>query len=401
MGHVLEHIAIELQVLVGTPVTFGKTRGEGLPKGQYHVVYSYVEEEVGLAAWDLAMRLVRHLLPPERADHDPSPFDFEAEFEALVRIVQRHAFGPSTAALVKAAEARDIPWIRLNEGSLVQLGYGKHQKRIQATVTSETRQIASEIASDKRLTQRILEQLGLPVPRQAIVYDADEAVEEAGAARLPGGGQAARRQPRHGGGDQPQVRRPGARGLRQGAGAWEPGDRRGLPAGQRLPHPGGRRPRRRRRPAGPRPRDGGRPADDRRADRGGQPRSPARHRPREDAHPPGGRRPGAAAAGGGGADARLGAAGRRDLLPAHHRQPLDRRHGDRPHRRASTRRTGRWPSARSRRSASTSAASTSSRPTSPAATGRWGAPSSRSTPRPASACTWRPPRGSRATSPVR
>ncbi|HEY0558479.1 MAG TPA: cyanophycin synthetase [Thermoanaerobaculia bacterium] len=179
MGHVLEHIAIELQVLVGTPVTFGKTRGEGLPKGHYHVVYSYIEEEVGLAAWDLAEKVVRHLLPPERADHDPSPFDFEAEFEALVRIVQRHAFGPSTAALVKAAEARDIPWIRLNEGSLVQLGYGKHQKRIQATVTSETRQIASEIASDKRLTQRILEQLGLPVPRQAIVYDAGEAVEEA------------------------------------------------------------------------------------------------------------------------------------------------------------------------------------------------------------------------------
>ncbi|HEY0511461.1 MAG TPA: cyanophycin synthetase [Thermoanaerobaculia bacterium] len=179
LGHVLEHIAIELQCLAGTPVSFGKTRGEGLPKGQYHVVYSYVEEEVGLAAGDLAMRVIRHLLPPEREDHDPSPFDFTLELEKLIHLAQRRAFGPSTAALVRAAEERDIPWIRLNEGSLVQLGYGKHQKRIQATLTSETRQIATEIASDKRLTHQILEQLGLPVPRQAIVYDAAEAIEEA------------------------------------------------------------------------------------------------------------------------------------------------------------------------------------------------------------------------------
>ncbi len=179
LGHVLEHIAIELQCLAGTPVSFGKTRGEGLPKGQYHVVYSYIEEEVGLAAGDLALSIVRHLLPPEREDYDPSPFDFRSEFEKLVHLAQRRALGPSTAALVKAAEERDIPWIRLNEGSLVQLGYGKYQKRIQATITSETRQIATEIASDKRLTHQILEQLGLPVSRQAIVYDAAEAVEEA------------------------------------------------------------------------------------------------------------------------------------------------------------------------------------------------------------------------------
>ena len=78
LGHVLEHVAIELQVLAGTPVTFGKTRGEGLPKGQYYVVYSYVEEAVGLAAGDLALRILRHLLPPERADYDPSPVRLQA-----------------------------------------------------------------------------------------------------------------------------------------------------------------------------------------------------------------------------------------------------------------------------------------------------------------------------------
>ena len=185
MGHVLEHIAIELQVLAGTPVTFGKTRGDHLPKGQYHVVYSYIEEEVGLAAGDLALRLIRHILPPGRADYDPSPFDFRQELEAFIQLTQRRALGPSTASLVRAAEERDIPWIRLNEGSLVQLGYGKYQKRIQATLTSETRQIATEIASDKRLTQRILEQLGLPVPRQTIVCEPQEAVEEAGQIGFP------------------------------------------------------------------------------------------------------------------------------------------------------------------------------------------------------------------------
>jgi cyanophycin synthetase len=179
LGHVLEHVAIELQCLAGTPVTYGKTRSHDLPKGQYHVIYSYEEESVGLRAGELALELILHLLPPERAAHDPSPFDFPAELERFIRRAQRRAFGPSTASLVQAAEARDIPWIRLNERSLVQLGHGKYQRRIQATVTSETRHTAVEIASDKRLTNQILEDLGLPVPRQRIVDDAEEAVEAA------------------------------------------------------------------------------------------------------------------------------------------------------------------------------------------------------------------------------
>ncbi|HVS00897.1 MAG TPA: cyanophycin synthetase [Thermoanaerobaculia bacterium] len=179
LGHVLEHIAIELQVLVGTPVTYGKTRSDNLPEGQYHVIYSFVEEAVGIAAGDLGVQIIRHLLPPGREAHDPSPFDFRAELEKLVHLAQRRAFGPSTAALVRAAEERGIPWIRLNDGALVQLGHGKYQRRIQATITSETRNIAVEIASDKRLTRQILEQLGLPVPRQEVVYDAEEAVAEA------------------------------------------------------------------------------------------------------------------------------------------------------------------------------------------------------------------------------
>ncbi len=179
MGHVLEHVALELQCLAGTPVTYGKTRSRGLPEGQYHVIYSYLEESVGLRAGELAFQLLRTLLPPDREAYDPEPFDYPQHLERLVRLAHRRAFGPSTASLVKAAEERDIPWIRLNNRSLVQLGHGKYQRRIQATVTSETRHIAVEIASDKELTNRILHDLGLPVPRQQLAYDAEEAVAAA------------------------------------------------------------------------------------------------------------------------------------------------------------------------------------------------------------------------------
>ena len=187
LGHVLEHVAIELQCLAGTPVTYGKTRSEALPTGQYHVIYSFAEEAVGTAAGALGLAVIRHLLPPERESYDPLPFDFRGKCEALVRLAQRRAFGPSTGALVRAAEERDIPWIRLNDRSLVQLGHGKFQRRIQATITSETRHTAVEIASDKRLTNQILADLGLPVPRQVRVYDANEAVAAVDAGEAAGG----------------------------------------------------------------------------------------------------------------------------------------------------------------------------------------------------------------------
>jgi len=179
LGHVLEHVAIELQCLAGTPVSYGKTRGHDLPRGQYHVIFSYDEEAVGLEAAEVGLRLIRSLLPPEREAHLAAPYDFKTDLEDLVRLAQRRAFGPSTASLVRAAEERDMPWIRLNERSLVQLGHGKYQRRIQATVTSETRHTAVEIASDKRLTNQILSDLGLPVPRQMRVRGPNDAIEAA------------------------------------------------------------------------------------------------------------------------------------------------------------------------------------------------------------------------------
>ncbi|HEY4589293.1 MAG TPA: acetate--CoA ligase family protein, partial [Thermoanaerobaculia bacterium] len=179
LGHVLEHVAIELQCLAGTPVSYGKTRSHDLPRGQYHVIFSYDEEAVGLEAAEVGLRLILSLLPPEREAHLAAPYDFKTDLEDLVRLAQRRAFGPSTASLVRAAEERDMPWIRLNERSLVQLGHGKYQRRIQATVTSETRHTAVEIASDKRLTNQILSDLGLPVPRQMRVRGPNDAIEAA------------------------------------------------------------------------------------------------------------------------------------------------------------------------------------------------------------------------------
>jgi cyanophycin synthetase len=180
MGHILEHVAIELQNIAGAKVTFGKTRGTGV-NGQYDVVYEYEEPRIGRAAGELAMALLHSLIPEELRDGAsvPDDFQFADELETLIRRAQRRALGPSTSSLVQAAKERNIPWLRLNEYSLVQLGHGKYQKRIQATITSETRHIAVELASDKEETNRILTDLGLPVPKQELVYSTRSAVRAA------------------------------------------------------------------------------------------------------------------------------------------------------------------------------------------------------------------------------
>ncbi len=177
-GHIVEHVAIELQCLAGTPVTYGKTRGTG-EHGVYHVIYSYEDEDVGLRAGENAIEYLRSILPEGFADRRQEPFDLQEENESLARLAQRVALGPSTRSLVEEAKKRGIPTMRLNRFSLVQLGWGVHQRRIQATVTSETRHIAVEIAQDKELTGSLLERAGLPVPRHERVRSADAAVRVA------------------------------------------------------------------------------------------------------------------------------------------------------------------------------------------------------------------------------
>jgi cyanophycin synthetase len=175
MGHVAEHIALELQRESGSHVYRGKTRGADAP-GRYNVIFGYWEERVGLAAGELAVRLVNHLVEP-----DPR-FDFLRELEQLILLAERRAFGPSTQALLDEAASRGIPWIRLNEASLVQLGWGKYQQRIRATMTSKTSSLAVDIAGDKEMTRRLLSSAGLPVPRGEVVRYEDAAV--AAAAKL-------------------------------------------------------------------------------------------------------------------------------------------------------------------------------------------------------------------------
>ena len=186
LGHVLEHVAIELQNIAGEDVTFGKTRSiDGRP-GVYSVVYEYAQREEGIEAGVLALKLLCSLLPEaiRPAGTVPGDFDWATERDAFIRFAQRQALGPSTASLVAAAQARGIPWLRLNQQSLVQLGHGKYQQRIQATVTGKTSYIAVELAGDKEETNKILGALGLPVPRQELVTNEEGAVR---AARRLGG----------------------------------------------------------------------------------------------------------------------------------------------------------------------------------------------------------------------
>jgi len=170
LGHVSEHVALQLQQEVGHDMRRGKTRQVPGEPGRYHVIYGYTDESVGMAAGRLAVRLVNHLVQPE------PEFDFSDELERFIVNAERTAFGPSTQAILDEAMSRDIPWIRLNQHSLVQLGQGVHQKRIRATMTSNTSSIAVDVASDKDLTGRLLSAAGLPVPRAESVRTAEQAV---------------------------------------------------------------------------------------------------------------------------------------------------------------------------------------------------------------------------------
>ncbi|MGH2533891.1 MAG: cyanophycin synthetase [Thermomicrobiales bacterium] len=175
MGHVLEHVALELQNLAGAEVARGKTRGTR-ERGVYNVVYQYEQENVGLAAGRVAVRLLNHLV----FGAEPA-FDFVHELEeGVIRVAERLAYGPSTGAIVSEAERRGIPVLRLDpRRSLVQLGHGCYQQRVWATVTSRTANIAVDIASNKELTNRLLHEVGIPVPRSAVVKSVDDAVRTA------------------------------------------------------------------------------------------------------------------------------------------------------------------------------------------------------------------------------
>jgi cyanophycin synthetase len=190
LGHVAEHVALELQTRAGSRVTRGKTRSvRGCP-GCYNVLYSYREEKAGLLAGRVALQLVDSLLPPElqgvhgleelhRGDPMAEGGGVQAGLDALAQVIRRHALGPTTRSLVQEAERRGIPVMRLDDFSLVQLGHGKRQQRLRASITGRTSSIAVEAAGDKDLTKSMLSNAGLPVPQGAVVRSAEAAIREA------------------------------------------------------------------------------------------------------------------------------------------------------------------------------------------------------------------------------
>ncbi|MCC7474235.1 MAG: cyanophycin synthetase [Pirellulales bacterium] len=171
MGHILEHVSLELQSLAGNVVGFGRAR-ETTVEGTYKVAIEYLDEQVGLAAVDTAYRLI------VAAIHD-EPFDVAAEIEKLRGLAHDRCLGPSTSAIVTAAQERGIPTMRLDGESLVQLGYGSRQRRINTAETDRTSAVAEAIASDKQLTRQLIKTVGVPVPDGRKVCDAEDACRAA------------------------------------------------------------------------------------------------------------------------------------------------------------------------------------------------------------------------------
>jgi cyanophycin synthetase len=168
LGHVMEHVALELQGLAGIDVGFGRARSAGGP-GIYNVIYEIEERETGILAGELAIELIESFIAGEA-------FPVEERVSELRRLYERNSLGPSTRAIVDAASKRGIPYMRLDEQNMVQLGYGARAKKIQATIASTTRYLGVEIAGDKDKTKAILGFHGVPVPGGDYTRHADEAV---------------------------------------------------------------------------------------------------------------------------------------------------------------------------------------------------------------------------------
>ena len=179
MGHIMEHVAIEFQCLAAMEVGYGRTRETSTP-GVYNVVYRYIEERSGLYAGEQAFALIEHLIAGTE-----DQFDLAAVIQQLKELRERYRLGPSTQGIVDEAIRRGIPWRRLNNRSLVQLGHGSRQKRIQATTTSETSMIAVEIACDKEATKTLLDDAGVPVPKGEEVRTLSGALEVANSIGYP------------------------------------------------------------------------------------------------------------------------------------------------------------------------------------------------------------------------
>lgn len=174
LGNLVARLALELQRAAGQrgDLAWSERNGDA---SRMQVFYSFDSEPIGLEAGEVACDL---LVTIAKAEDDPRS-TLQEDLDSFLRYADRRTLGPSAMELVRAAEARDIPWYRLNDASLIQVGQGKYQQRIEAALTSQTSHIAVEIASDKNMCNQLLGGLGLPVPKQRVVYDADEALSAA------------------------------------------------------------------------------------------------------------------------------------------------------------------------------------------------------------------------------
>lgn len=168
MGHIAEHIALEIQILAGMDCGFGRTRGTG-EIGVYNVVFTYTQENAGIYAAKTAVRIVEALITGV-------PYQLDLDIQALKIIREEDKLGPSTQSIVDEASKRGIPFMRLNGDSLIQLGYGVNQKRIMATITCQTSGIGVEIAGNKEDTKYLLNKAGVPVPKGSISMTEEELI---------------------------------------------------------------------------------------------------------------------------------------------------------------------------------------------------------------------------------
>ncbi|WP_031526496.1 cyanophycin synthetase [Dyadobacter crusticola] len=166
MGHVIEHIALEMQSLADMDTGFGRTRGTG-EYGVYHVVFEYYEESAGTMAAEYAVQMAAALVAG-------AAFDLAGAIQQLKKTYQNARLGPSTQSIVDACTQRNIPFIRLNKDGYVQLGYGSKQRRIEATTTSYTGSIAVSLAGDKNATKETLGRAGVPVPAGVTISTEEE-----------------------------------------------------------------------------------------------------------------------------------------------------------------------------------------------------------------------------------
>ena len=166
MGHVVEHIAIELQLLAGLEVGFGRARGTGV-KGHYNIVFDCVDAESGEFAAEKAVLIAKKLV-------DGITIDINKHVNEIREMNSANIPGPSTASLLREAALRDIPYIRLEDRSSYQLGYGCFQKKIAATITSSTSNLAVEMACDKEACRDFLREISIPVADGDVVESIEE-----------------------------------------------------------------------------------------------------------------------------------------------------------------------------------------------------------------------------------